>query len=187
MNSFFTIFKSFGDFLQINDEILRIKTTVTGNPVTVFRGVLGSRRQTHEAGSVIRRIRPIPVELRRNSIIRASGHTFEYVGYGPGNYSSSLPERQDRQITPQEEILSQSTKIDGGINYYNGMNDKGITYSGNKKVNSSTGQEEVFDTPIATVVGEDIISNDINVGFNVSDCIVNLGNSAVLTSMLISF
>jgi hypothetical protein len=156
-----------GDFLQINDEILRIKTTVTGNPVTVFRGVLGSRRQTHEAGSVIRRIRPIPVELRRNSIIRASGHTFEYVGYGPGNYSSSLPERQDRQITPQEEILSQSTKIDGGINYYNGMNDKGITYSGNKKVNSSTGQEEVFDTPIATVVGEDIISNDINVGFNV--------------------
>ena len=28
-----------GDFLQIDDELLRIKSTVTGNPVSVFRGV----------------------------------------------------------------------------------------------------------------------------------------------------
>jgi len=45
------------------------------------------------------------IELRRHSIIRASGHTFEYVGYGPGNYSTAFPDRQDRQISAQEELI----------------------------------------------------------------------------------
>ena len=36
------------------------------------------------------------------------------------------------------------------------MNDKGISFSGNKKVSTVTGKEEVFDTPIRTVTGEDI-------------------------------
>ena len=34
-----------GDFLQIDDELLRIKSTVTGNPVSVFRGVLSTEAQ----------------------------------------------------------------------------------------------------------------------------------------------
>ena len=33
-----------GDYLLIGDEIVRVKTTTSGtNPITVFRGVLGSR------------------------------------------------------------------------------------------------------------------------------------------------
>ena len=36
------------------------------------------------------------------------------------------------------------------------MNDKGIAYSGNKKVSTVTGKEEIVDTPIQTVTGEDI-------------------------------
>jgi hypothetical protein len=36
------------------------------------------------------------------------------------------------------------------------MNDKGISYAGNKKLSTSTGQEEIFDTPVLTVTGEDI-------------------------------
>jgi hypothetical protein len=44
------------------------------------------------------------------------------------------------------------------------MNDKGISYSGNKKLSTITGQEEIFDTPIQTVTGEDITSQaSINV------------------------
>ncbi len=44
------------------------------------------------------------------------------------------------------------------------MNDKGISYSGNKKLSTITGREEIFDTPIQTITGEDI-SNlpDLNV------------------------
>ena len=146
-----------GDYLMIDDELMRVKTTTTGaNPVYVFRGILGSKATSHTINSVIRKVRVDPVELRRHSIIRASGHTFEYVGFGPGNYSTALPDKQDRAITPEEELLSQSTKREGGINFYTGMNDKGISYSGNKRLSTITGREEIFDTPVETVTGEDI-------------------------------
>ena len=145
-----------GDFLMINDELVRVKTTVSGNPINVFRGVLGTRPTAHSLNDVIRRVKVNPIELRRHSINRASGHTFEYVGFGPGNYSTALPDRHDRSISPEEEILSQSLKRQGGINFYTGMNDKGISYSGNKKLSTITGREEIFDTPFQTIEGEDI-------------------------------
>ena len=148
-----------GDYLQINDEIVRVKTTVPStptNPIQVFRGVMGTKSQIHPINSIVRKIYLPPIELRRHSIIRASGHTFEYVGFGPGNYSTAFPDKQDRQISPEEELLAQSTRREAGINFYTGMNDKGISYSGNKKLSTITGQEEIFDTPIQTVTGEDI-------------------------------
>ena len=44
------------------------------------------------------------------------------------------------------------------------MNDKGIFYSGNKKLNSVTGKEEVVNTPIRTVTGEDIsVKKGVNI------------------------
>jgi len=154
-----------GDYLMIDDEIVRVKTTTTGlNPVYVFRGVLGTNPTTHSINAVVRKIDINPIELRRHSISRASGHTFEYVGYGPGNYSTAFPDRQDRTINSDEELISQSTKRSGGINFYTGMNDKGISYSGNKKLSTITGREEIFDTPVQTVTGEDIgILPNINV------------------------
>ena len=82
-----------GDYLQVNDEIMRIKTTVSRvagtTQVKVFRGVYGTIANTHIENSVVTRITLYPIEFRRNSIIRASGHTFEYIGYGPGNYSTA--------------------------------------------------------------------------------------------------
>ena len=162
-----TLGLNIGDYLEIGPEIVRIKTTVGTNPLTVFRGTLGTRAQTHVINTVVKRIECRPIEFRRNSIIRASGHTFEYVGYGPGNYSTALPERQNRTLSAQEELLSQSTKRDGGVNVYTGMNSDGDFYIGNKKVSSATGQEEVFDAPIPSVTGEDVSQGGINIGFDV--------------------
>ena len=156
-----------GDYLEIGSEIVRVKTTVTGNPLTVFRGVQGTEASTHVDDTVVRKIKCRPVEFHRNSIIRASGQTFEYVGFGPGNYSTALPEKQDRSLSAQEELLAQSTKQDGGVNVYTGMNDAGDFYIGNKKVSSATGQEEVFDAPIPTTTGEDASEGGINIGFDV--------------------
>ena len=160
-----------GDYIQVDDEIMRVKNiTLTGtpstpaNPIYVFRGVLGTKATEHFIGSIVRRIQIQPIELRRHSINRASGHTFEYLGFGPGNYSTAFPDKQDRSLSAQEELLSQSTRFDGGINFYTGMNDRGISYSGNKRLSTVTGQEEIFDTPIRTVTGEDIgNSSSINV------------------------
>ena len=146
-----------GDYLQIEDEILRVKTTTTGsNPIEVFRGVLGTRSSSHANQTPIKKINIKPVEFRRYSIIRASGHTFEYVGFGPGNYSTAFPDKQDRQISVSEELLAQGTSRNGGVNYYSGMNDQGVFYSGNKRLTRIGGQEEIFDTPLLTVTGEDI-------------------------------
>ncbi len=168
-----------GDYFQIDDEIVRVRSTTAtssisgisnanalqdNDNITVFRGVLGTKAATHPLHSTIKKINVLPVEFRRHSIIRASGHTFEYVGYGPGNYSTAFPDKQDREITSEEELLSQSTKRAGGINFYTGMNDKGISYSGNKRLSTITGREEIFDTPVETVEGEDILAlSSINV------------------------
>ena len=148
-----------GDYIQINDEIMRIKTTVSRvggtTQLKVFRAVYGTVAALHDVGSVVQRIRFYPIEFRRNSIIRASGHTFEYIGYGPGNYSTAFPDRQTKQLTIDEEIISQAQKMSGGVVNYTGMNDRGDFYIGNKKVASNTGREQVFDTPVQTVTGED--------------------------------
>jgi hypothetical protein len=159
-----------GDFIQIDEEILRISRkvpTTPGSSIKVFRGVLGTKSNIHPTGSVVRRINIYPIELRRNTIIRASGHTFEYVGYGPGNYSTALPDKQDRQLTAQEELLSISKKDSGAVIIFNGINSDGDYYIGNKKINSSTGQEEVFDTPVPSVTGEEIEETDTAIGFDV--------------------
>ena len=159
-----------GDFLLIGNEIVRIKTTVTADAVSVFRGLLGTTNAAHDSGVVIKRVLARPVELRRNSIIRSAAHTFEYLGYGPGNYSTSFPTKQDRNLEPQEELLSQSIKSAGGSVVFTSMNQDGDFFIGNKKVNSSTGKDEIFDAPIPTVTGEDLgVGGGVNVGFDVID------------------
>ena len=161
-----------GDYYQIDDEIVRVKNNPhphssdsdPSNPLTVYRAVLGTRAAAHVVKSVVRKVKPIPVELRRQSINRATGHTFEYLGFGPGNYSTSLPERQDRNLSEAEELIGQSLRKDGGVNYFSGTNDKGILFAGNKKLDPIAGKEEIHSTPIRTVTGEDIsVKKGINI------------------------
>ena len=47
-----------GDFLMIDDEIVRVKTTVadTDTNISVFRGVMGTKATTHSNNATIRRI-----------------------------------------------------------------------------------------------------------------------------------
>ena len=148
-----------GSYLQIDGEIMRVTTSqLSGsglNEIGVVRGALGSTKQNHESGSLIRKIKPIPIEFRRPSIIRASGHTFEYIGYGPGNYSTGLPQVQTKTLSEREEFLVQSQERSCGQVVYTGMNNEGDFFIGNKRVSSATGQEKTFDAPVPTVTGED--------------------------------
>jgi hypothetical protein len=167
-----------GDYLEIDNEIMRIKETVSGNPVKVFRGLLGTRAVPHVNNSVVRRIKPIPTEFRRHSIIRASGHTFEYLGFGPGNYSTAFPDRHDRQITADEEVISQSFSYDGGFIVYTGMNSDGDFYISNKRKISTNGEEEVFSTPYPTFRGETEKIDSTRLGENVIlSSEINVNNS----------
>ena len=148
-----------GDYIQVNDEIMRIKTTVSRTSgvtqLKVFRGVYGSIADTHASGSVVQRILFYPIEFRRNSLIRASAHTFEYLGYGPGNYSTAFPDKQTKQLTLEQQITAQAQSTGGGVVNYTGMNDRGDFFIGNKRIASNTGREQVYDTPVQTICGED--------------------------------
>jgi len=95
-----------GSYVQIDNEIMRVTTSeLSGSGLDVIgvvRGALGSPKEDHLSGSLIKKITPIPIEFRRPSIIRASGHTFEYIGYGPGNYSTGLPQVQVRHLQKEK-------------------------------------------------------------------------------------
>ena len=159
-----------GDYLVVDNEIMRIsETVVQDTTIDVFRGLFGTQKQSHAIGSQIRRVRFKPIEFRRNSIIRASGHTFEYLGYGPGNYSTALPSRQDRDFKNVERVLSQSVSDNGGTPFYNGLDDQGNQYTVNKFTSGSSGQDLITGAPVPTVTGEDITSDTNAIGFDVED------------------
>ena len=81
------------------------------------------------------------IELRRPSIARSGNHTFEYLGFGPGNYSSGLPARQEVILSEFQDYYSQAKREDGGIVFYTGLNSNGDLYIGNKKIDAITGEE----------------------------------------------
>ncbi len=115
-----------------------------------------------DASEVDLALRMVPVnttggtatELRRPSILRSGNHTFEYVGFGPGNYSTGLPSVQNRVLTDAETLLAQSQKEDGGIAFYSGLNSNGDLFIGNTRISAVTGEEASLDTPSLSIVGE---------------------------------
>jgi len=154
-----------GDYLEIDEEIVRVSATGlsgSGNDaLTVLRGQLGTIPKPHTIESAIQKLKIFGVETRRPSILRASGHTFEYLGYGPGNYSTALPQVQDRTLSDTEEYLAQAQERSGGTVVYTGLNNDGDFYIGNKRINSATGQESSFNIPIPTITGEDPSANSV--------------------------
>ena len=147
-----------GSYIQIDNEILRISSsTLTGSPpnkISALRGYFGTSKENHNSGSIIKKISLIPIELRRPSILRASGHTFEYLGYGPGNYSTGLPQIQVKTLTEREDFLVQSQQKSGGSVLYTGMNSNGDFFIGNTKYSATSGTQTTFAIPIPTITGQ---------------------------------
>jgi hypothetical protein len=100
-------------------------------------------------------VAPLQIELRRYSILRASGHTFEYLGFGPGNYSTAFPSTQVEVLSPQQVRLSQSLKEGAGVAYYSGVNSDGELFVGNQVINPVTGQITNEDIAQLNVLGEE--------------------------------
>ena len=86
------------------------------------------------------------VELRRPSIARSGNHTFEYLGFGPGNYSTGFPARQEVLLQDIQDFYAQAKREDGGIVFYTGLNSNGDLYIGNRKINAITGEETFLES-----------------------------------------
>jgi hypothetical protein len=134
---------------------MRVVSSTDEDILTVIRGSLATRQTNHDNGSRITKIKPIAVEFRRPSITRASGHTFEYLGYGPGNYSTGLPQVQVTTLSEREEFLVQSQERSGGVVVYNGINSNGDVFNGNTKTSAASGQIVSYDIPKPTITGQD--------------------------------
>ena len=177
-----------GSYIQIDDEIMRVVSSTLGgtfnDELTVIRGALATRQTDHDNGSLITKIKPIAIEFRRPSIARASGHTFEYLGYGPGNYSTGLPQVQVTTLSEREEFLVQSQERSGGIVVYNGINSNGDVFNGNTKTSASSGEIVSYDIPNPTITGED--PNRLSVVFDEvtikERLVVEGGNSSTVLS-----
>ncbi len=148
-----------GSYIQVDNEIMRIVSNSLGgsgaDEITVIRGVLGTVKQSHDVGSLIKKIQPLAIEFRRPSVLRASNQTFEYLGYGPGNYSTALPQLQITNLTDKQTRLAQAQQRSCGTVVYTGMNNNGDFFLGSKKTNAKTGQEEIFDAPVPSIRGQD--------------------------------
>ena len=147
-----------GDYVQIGAEIMRISNNASSGTFAVLRGQFSTTAAVHQANELIKKVRVLPMEIRRHSILRASAHTFEYLGFGPGNYSTGLPLKQDRILTDEEVLVSQAREQDGGTVVYTAMNDRGEFFTGVTKISAATGEEEVIEAPIVTYFGDDIES-----------------------------
>jgi hypothetical protein len=95
------------------------------------------------------------VELRRPSIARSGNHTFEYLGFGPGNYSTGFPLRQEVVLSDKQDFYAQAKREDGGIVFYTGLNSNGDLYIGNRKINAITGEETFLEQAVLGDSGDD--------------------------------
>lgn len=74
----------------------------------------------------------------RPSIIRCSGHTFEYSGYI--NYSQGLPQFQTVNIPIEARLLKNRKNVGGGLCFYSGLDHEGLNWAGDQAINLATGK-----------------------------------------------
>lgn len=99
----------------------------------------------------------IRIGLRRPSIIRASGHTWEWTGYL--NYDTALPAFQNN---PLDEKFALAKIIDeqiGGRVYATGMNEEGNYYIGTTVFDLRSGEQ--FAIPYKNDTVDEAISNQV--------------------------
>jgi hypothetical protein len=131
-----------------------LQNTLSGTTVTSRVGDAETRKiplKVVQGGEVV----PIEVELRRHSILRSGNHTFEYLGFGPGNYSTAFPQTQVEVLSADQVKLSQSLREQAGVAFYSGLNSNGDLFIGNQVVNPVTGQITSSDIAQLNVIGEE--------------------------------
>jgi hypothetical protein len=139
---------------SVTREVVYDFVNDAGTKNNTFTGsnIIQAQSGSASAGSEARKIpvcgdssypleRKLYVELRRPSIARSGNHTFEYLGFGPGNYSTGFPARQEVVLTDTQDFYAQAKREDAGIVFYTGLNSNGDLYIGNRKINAITGEE----------------------------------------------
>lgn len=128
------------------------------------------------------------IEFLRPSVIRSSGHTFDYVGFL--NYSQGLINFQSVTVPVEARLTKNRKNINGGKCFYSGLDHEGLSWAGDVAVNIATGEsislavnETVFDITVpasfSNVSVERIATTNGNVV--ITDAGIKLDNNSNIT------
>ena len=145
--------EAIGNFLTNIDRASTITLTARDGKAVASRE---DRRIPIEGSSTDVADKRVYVELRRPSQARSGNHTFEYTGFGPGNYSTAFPSRQEYVLSDDEVLFSQAKRQDGGVVFYSGLNANGDLFVGNQRINAISGEETKIDDSVLRVAGENV-------------------------------
>lgn len=123
----------------------------------------------------------IPISLHRPSILRASGHTWEWTGYL--NYDTALPAFQGNPLSRESQLSKVLSEEVGGKIYAMGMNEEGDFFVGNEVLDLKSGLRRSIDLTDDQEVGNQtfnsvLIRKRLILGTD-SDVLVNKGTSFI--------
>jgi hypothetical protein len=114
------------------------------------------------------------VELYRPSILRASSHTWEYVGFGSGNYSTGFPNLQLRVLKGFEQYIVQGYENGGGFVASTGTNSSGDFYIGNQVIQAGGQSTFTLNVPKIRNSSESNFLDVSDIENRVSNSVVNI-------------
>ncbi len=114
------------------------------------------------------------IPLYRPSILRASSHTWEYIGLGSGNYSTGFPNLQTRVLKNYEQFIAQGYENSGGFVASSGTNSNGDFYIGNQVVQAGGTSTVTLNVPKVRKSSESNYVDITNLENRISNAVVNV-------------
>jgi hypothetical protein len=118
------------------------------------------------------------VSLYRPSILRASSHTWEYVGLGSGNYSTAFPQLQTRVLKPYEQYIAQGYENAGGFVASSGTNSNGDFYIGTQIIQAGGSSTVSLNVPKVRKSSESNFVDIENIENRIANSVVNVTASS---------
>jgi len=149
--------------------------------------VINNGNEITNESDTIRDLSPI-IPLFRPSILRASSHTWEYIGIGPGNYSTGFPNLQTRVLKAYEQFIVQGYENGGGFVASSGTNSAGDFYIGNQVIQAGGQSTTTLNVPKVRKSSEsnavDFSDLENRIANNVINVIASTNRSAASQTLL---
>ena len=122
------------------------------------------------------------VPLYRPSILRASSHTWEYIGLGSGNYSTGFPNLQTRVLKLYEQFIAQGYENAGGFVASSGTNSAGDFYIGNQVIQAGGTSTVTLNVPKVRKSSESNFVDIENIENRISNAVINITTTGRATA-----
>lgn len=134
---YLTLSRLFSDFGYSSYQSMLLPTANSINLISRFNNISNLSIVENISSGVA-----IKFNLLRPSLIRCSGHTWEWVGYR--NYSTALPKLQVNLLQFSDKLKAIQTSLNGGTIYATGMDEVGNLYQGNTLVNLGSNNQQTI-------------------------------------------